>query len=173
MDDCISVRLDSQTHIDLETGEITITRKGKRASHKNQATGQQNFTGESVKNYRQDSKKSYGKLHNLGAHAMLNLPVCKLSKTVALMLRDSTYKGISYINPILVSKELGIDVEYARKLLKKIEDNEFAVKIETNTGFYYLINPSYYMAGDGDDEQIARKMWASAMTRREKEKKAK
>lgn len=70
---------------------------------------------------------------------MMQMPVCKFSKVMLLMLRDSTYKGICYINPVLVSKELGMDIEYARKMLKKIEDCDFAIKVDTGNGYYYLI----------------------------------
>lgn len=166
MANSISQSILAQIGIDPETGEITTTIEECRASPKARGVSRQNITDQSVKNYRPNGKKFYGKLHDLGAHAMLQMPVCKLTKVVALMLRDSTYKGISYINPILVSKELSIDVEYARKLLNKVEGCEFAVKVDTDTGFYYLINPSYYQAGDEEDEQIARKIWSSARTKR-------
>lgn len=39
---------------------------------------------------------------------MLDLPVCKLTKTIAVLMRDSTYRGISYATPAIVGAEIDV-----------------------------------------------------------------
>lgn len=97
---------------------------------------------------------------------MLEMPVCKLTKAIAVLMRDATYRGICFMSPAIMAAEIGVDDEYARKLLKKVEDCGFALKIRTKTGGYYLLNPHYSFAGSPEEERIARAVWARERTKR-------
>ena len=152
--------------VNPETGEIVDTRRNDPEGPANTGDDQQNFTESPVKNYRRGSRKSFNKFYDLGAHAMIEMPVCKLTKTMAVLMRDSTYKGISYVTPAIVGAEIGVDDEYARKLLKKTEQCGFAMKVRTPSGYYYLLNPNYCFSGDEREERIAKSIWSKERTRR-------
>ena len=152
--------------IDPETGEVIDTRGNDPESRTSTENDPQNFTDGPVKIYRRGSRKSFNKFYDLGAHAMIEMPVCKLTKTMAVLMRDSTYKGISYTTPAIVGAEIGVDDEYARKLLKKVETCGFAMKVKTASGYYYLLNPNYCFSGDEREERVAKAIWARERTRR-------
>lgn len=152
--------------VDPETGEISDIRGNGAQTHAQQGCDPQNFTGAPAKSYRRGSRKEFSKLYDLGAHAMLEMPVCKLTKAMAVLMRDATYRGICFMTPAIMASEIEVDEEYARKLLKKVEDCGFAMKIKTATSSYYLLNPHYCFAGSAEEERIARAVWARERTRR-------
>lgn len=152
--------------VNPDTGEIVDNRRNEGLSGEDGGTDGQNFTRERVINSPSWSRKTFNKLFDLGANAMLDMPVCKLTKTMAVLMRDSTYRGISYATPALVGAEIGVDDRYARRLLKQVEDHGFAMKIKTQSGYYYMLNPNYCFSGNDREERTAKAIWTRERTKR-------
>lgn len=152
--------------VNPDTGEIADNRSNEDSGGEEGGTDGQNFTRTRVTDSPQWSRKTFNKLFDLGAHAMLDMPVCKLTKTMAVLMRDSTYRGISYATPATVGAEIGVDDRYARRLLKQVEDCGFAMKIKTQSGYYYLLNPNYCFSGNEKEERVAKAIWARERTKR-------
>ncbi len=113
-----------------------------------------------------DGRKNYGRLHDLGAHAILSLNIGLPGKVLFLLFRDCSLSGFSAHCPSSVADELDCDVDYVRRILKGLEEESYITKVKTRTGSSYLINPRYYSVGTNDQEEMARQSWVKANKRR-------
>ena len=148
--------------IDELTGEIQI-KKEPSESFAAEEGGRVKTPDKSGKNNRPRFVKSFG----VGAHKMVNSTLFNRATRVLMYLqREAMYGGRVYSTVKIIASEIKADVEDIRKILRKLESEDFILEIESGNGTKcWMLNPSLFSVGGDEDEEIARRIWAKERTK--------
>lgn len=148
--------------VDVETGEIRQIQEVTPETKTSKASDGLKTTYRRVKN---DPRKAarFVKQYQLGAHAMVQSQLFNRATRVLMYLqREAVFGGRAYTTVKIIAEEVGTDQANVRKVLKQLEDESFIMQIESSNGTKtILLNPGYFMVGNDEDEEIAKRMWAS------------
>ena len=73
-------------------------------------------------------------------------PVCAATKVCALMLKSANGSSVCTLTPYEVSDAIGVELEYARKLIKKVASSPFAERVGNDS---YAIDKTAMFPGFG------------------------
>lgn len=133
----------SKTHGEwFEANDATM--ETVRQMRKNAAEEVAAFVGVSIPRKPQKERRAISE--ELLNDLIYKLPVCAVTKVCALMMKNAGTSSVSWLTASEVSKAIGADDTYARKLMKKVAATPFARRIGQHE---YEINEAALFPGVG------------------------
>jgi len=110
-------------------------------------------------NHANAQQPTFGMVSKHGSHLMMQVSnIGVKARLMFLMMHEASYGGRVFITPAIIASE-GIASANARRALLSLVEDKFCIKVETDSGYHYQINPKMYAVGDSRAVATATAVW--------------